>query len=160
CSLVLFQEERSPHRQSSVHLRLPCSLGSKTPRQNGSLPPCSLHMTWEVLLCFAFPLHLWTQLHCTKHTGSRAEGPSQTSGMVMRTYSVYNGEGKLWQCNRVSGGTTLQRRAEYVRREIIRLCHAGLDSHTLRVETIKQLRKVIPIDVSFFATADPATLLF
>ncbi len=53
-----------------------------------------------------------------------------------------------------------QRRAEYVRREIIRLCHAGLDSYTLRVETIKQLRKVIPIDVSFFATADPATLLF
>ena len=54
----------------------------------------------------------------------------------------------------------MQRRAEYVRREIIRLCHAGFDSHTLRVETIKQLRKVIPIDVSFFATADPATLLF
>src|SRR5207302_9124769 len=54
----------------------------------------------------------------------------------------------------------MQRRAEYVRREIIRLCHAGLDSHTLRVETIKQLRKVIPIDVSFFATADRATLLF
>ena len=50
--------------------------------------------------------------------------------------------------------------AEWVRREIIRLCHAGLDSHTLRVETIKQLRKVIPIDVYFFATADPATLLF
>src|SRR6266550_1060638 len=54
----------------------------------------------------------------------------------------------------------MQRRAEYVRREIIRLCHAGLDSHTLRVEIIKQLRKVISIDVSFFATADPATLLF
>src|SRR5438876_6428972 len=54
----------------------------------------------------------------------------------------------------------MQRRAEYVRREIIRLCHAGLDSRTLRVETIKRLRKVIPIDVSFFATADPATLLF
>ena len=54
----------------------------------------------------------------------------------------------------------MQRRAEYVRREIIRLCHAGLDSHTLRVETLKQLHKVIPIDVSFFATADPATLLF
>ena len=53
-----------------------------------------------------------------------------------------------------------QRRAEQTRREIIRLCHAGLDSHTLGVETIKQLRKVIPIDVSFFATADPATLLF
>lgn len=53
-----------------------------------------------------------------------------------------------------------QRRADYVRREIIRLCHAGLDSLTLRMETIKHLRKVIPIDVFFFATADPATLLF
>jgi DNA-binding CsgD family transcriptional regulator len=49
---------------------------------------------------------------------------------------------------------------ERTRQEIIRLCHAGLDSQTLRVETIKQLCKVIPIDVSFFATADPATLLF
>ncbi len=50
--------------------------------------------------------------------------------------------------------------AERVRREIIRLCHAGLDSRTLRRELIKQLRKVIPIDVFFFTTADPATLLF
>ena len=53
-----------------------------------------------------------------------------------------------------------QQRAEQIRRDIIRLCHAGLDSRTLRVETIKRLRKVIPIDVFFFATADPATLLF
>ena len=45
-------------------------------------------------------------------------------------------------------------------REIVRLCHMGLDSRTLRMETIKRLRQVIPIDVSFFATADPATLLF
>ena len=50
--------------------------------------------------------------------------------------------------------------AQWVRREIIRLCHAGLDSLTLRLEIIKQLRKVIPIDVIFFTTADPATLLF
>jgi DNA-binding CsgD family transcriptional regulator len=50
--------------------------------------------------------------------------------------------------------------AERVRREIIRLCHAGLDSRTLRLELIKRLRKVIPIDVFFFTTADPATLLF
>lgn len=50
--------------------------------------------------------------------------------------------------------------AEQVRREIIWLCHAGLDSQTLRIEIIKQLRKVIPIEVSFFSTADPATHLF
>ena len=53
-----------------------------------------------------------------------------------------------------------QQKAEQVRREIIRLCHAGLNSRTLRIEILKRLRIVIPIDVSFFTTADPATLLF
>jgi DNA-binding CsgD family transcriptional regulator len=53
-----------------------------------------------------------------------------------------------------------QRRAEQIRREIIRLCHAGLDSRTLRIEIMKRLRTVIPIDLSFFSTTDPATLLF
>ncbi len=53
-----------------------------------------------------------------------------------------------------------QRRAEQTRRELIRLCHAGLDSLTLRIEIMKRLRTVIPIDLSFFTTADPATLLF
>jgi DNA-binding CsgD family transcriptional regulator len=56
--------------------------------------------------------------------------------------------------------TMQQQSAERVRREIIRLCHVGLDSRTLRIEIIKQLRKVIPIDVFFFSMADPATLLF
>jgi DNA-binding CsgD family transcriptional regulator len=56
--------------------------------------------------------------------------------------------------------TMQQRRAEQTRRELIRLCHAGLDSHRLRIELIKRLRTVVPIDVSFFTTADPATLLF
>ncbi|HEX5911593.1 MAG TPA: hypothetical protein VFY54_00535, partial [Rubrobacter sp.] len=50
--------------------------------------------------------------------------------------------------------------AERVRQEVIRLCHAGLDSRTFRVESVKRLKKVIPLDASFFATADPATLLF
>ncbi len=55
---------------------------------------------------------------------------------------------------------TRSRSAERVRQEIIRLCHAGLDSRTFRVEAVRCLRKAIPVDVSFFATADPATLLF
>ena len=50
--------------------------------------------------------------------------------------------------------------AEGIRQEIIRLCHAGLDSRTFRLETVRCLRKAISVDVSFFATADPATLLF
>src|SRR5919205_3562374 len=52
------------------------------------------------------------------------------------------------------------RSAERVRQEIIRLCHAGLDSRTFRVEAVRCLRKIIPLCVSFFATADPATLLY
>ena len=52
------------------------------------------------------------------------------------------------------------RSAERVRQEIIRLSHAGLNSRTFRVETVRRLQKLIPIDASFFATADPATLLF
>ncbi len=52
------------------------------------------------------------------------------------------------------------RSAERIRQEIVRLCHAGLDSRTFRVETVRRLQKAMPVDVSFFATADPATLLF
>ena len=49
--------------------------------------------------------------------------------------------------------------AERISQEIVRLSRAGLDSKTFRVEAVKRLRKAIPVDVSFFATADPATLL-
>ena len=52
------------------------------------------------------------------------------------------------------------RSAERIRQEIVRLSHAGLDSRTFKVEVIRHLRKLIPVDASFFATADPATLLF
>jgi DNA-binding CsgD family transcriptional regulator len=44
--------------------------------------------------------------------------------------------------------------------QIVRLCHAGLDARTLMVEAIKRVRALIPTDASFFATVDPATLLF
>jgi DNA-binding CsgD family transcriptional regulator len=50
--------------------------------------------------------------------------------------------------------------AERTRQEIIRLCHAGLDSRALRLEMMRQLRKVMPIDAFWCATVDPATLLF
>src|SRR5215210_2700718 len=52
------------------------------------------------------------------------------------------------------------RLAERVRQKITRLSHAGLDSRTFRVEAVRSLRIMIPLDVSFFATADPATLLY
>jgi DNA-binding CsgD family transcriptional regulator len=44
--------------------------------------------------------------------------------------------------------------------DIVRLCHNGLDSLTLRTEVIRRLRRALPIDSFWFATADPATLLF
>ena len=62
----------------------------------------------------------------------------------------------LYNARTMNGG----RSAERIKQEIVRLCHAGLDSRTFRLETVRCLRKAIPVDVSFFATADPATLLF
>ena len=50
-----------------------------------------------------------------------------------------------------------RRRAE---QEIVRLCHAGLDSRALRVEALRRLRKAVPVDALFCATVDPTTLLF
>lgn len=52
------------------------------------------------------------------------------------------------------------RSATAVRRDVIRLCHSGLDSLRLRAEAIRCLRRVLPVDSFWFATADPATLLF
>ncbi len=50
--------------------------------------------------------------------------------------------------------------AQRTERAIIHLGHAGLDSHTFRVEALRRLRKIVPVDAIFCATVDPATLLF
>jgi DNA-binding CsgD family transcriptional regulator len=44
--------------------------------------------------------------------------------------------------------------------DIIRLCHSGLDSIAVRRESMRILRRILPIDSFWFATADPSTLLF
>src|SRR5215218_6947336 len=62
----------------------------------------------------------------------------------------------LYTARTMDGGRSVER----VRQEIVRLSHAGLDSRTFRVEAVRHIRKAIPVDASFFATADPATLLF
>jgi DNA-binding CsgD family transcriptional regulator len=49
---------------------------------------------------------------------------------------------------------------ERAEREVRRLCQAGLDTRTLAVEALRRLRAAIPVDAFFWATADPATLLF
>jgi GAF domain-containing protein len=46
------------------------------------------------------------------------------------------------------------------KQRVNRLCHAGLDSRTLRLEVVQALRRVVPVDATFFATLGPATLLF
>jgi len=54
----------------------------------------------------------------------------------------------------------LHQREERAFREVVRLCHAGLDAHALRRAALRQLQAVVPIDAAFFATTDPTTLLF
>lgn len=49
--------------------------------------------------------------------------------------------------------------AHQISSEIIRLCHSGLDSHTLRLKVLKQLQTVITSDYIFFGTTDPTTML-
>jgi DNA-binding CsgD family transcriptional regulator len=44
--------------------------------------------------------------------------------------------------------------------ELVRRCHAGLDSVSLRREALQRLRGLVSIDAAFFATVDPATMLF
>jgi DNA-binding CsgD family transcriptional regulator len=43
---------------------------------------------------------------------------------------------------------------------LVRLCSAGLDPDALRREALAGLRRLMTVDAAFFATVDPATLLF
>ncbi len=52
-----------------------------------------------------------------------------------------------------------EKSVEFTKLEMIRLCHSGLDSRTLRVELLNRLRTVIPFDYVYFSTTDPATQL-
>jgi DNA-binding CsgD family transcriptional regulator len=51
------------------------------------------------------------------------------------------------------------RASEVIRQRILRLCHAGLDSRTLRLEIIAALRRAVPADAWCVGTVDPATLM-
>ena len=42
----------------------------------------------------------------------------------------------------------------------MRLCHDGLDNSGVRREVLQAVRRMMPVDAAFFATADPDTLLF
>lgn len=56
----------------------------------------------------------------------------------------------------------MTRRANAVEaeREIVRQCHSGLDVVPLQKQVLRSLRRLMPVDAAFFATADPQTLLF
>ena len=56
----------------------------------------------------------------------------------------------------------MTRRASAVEaeREIVRRCHSGLDVGPLQRQVLRSLRRLMPVDAAFFATADPETLLF
>ncbi|WP_433508014.1 response regulator transcription factor [Pseudonocardia halophobica] len=47
-----------------------------------------------------------------------------------------------------------------VERELVRQCHAGLSLPDLRERVLRSLRRIVPVDAAFVATADPVTLLF
>jgi DNA-binding CsgD family transcriptional regulator len=44
--------------------------------------------------------------------------------------------------------------------DLLRLCHRGLDAEGVRRDVLRALRRLIPTDAAFLATADPQTLLF
>ncbi|HEX8868991.1 MAG TPA: LuxR C-terminal-related transcriptional regulator [Lentzea sp.] len=44
--------------------------------------------------------------------------------------------------------------------DFLRLCHSGMDRDGVRREVLRALRRLLPIDAVFLATADPETLLF
>lgn len=49
---------------------------------------------------------------------------------------------------------------ERAEQEIIRLCHSGLDSRSLRLAVFGHLKRVMPYEAFWCATTDPATHLF
>lgn len=51
-------------------------------------------------------------------------------------------------------------RALRAEREVLRLCHSGLDNAGVRREVTRALGALMPIDAVFLATADPETLVF
>jgi hypothetical protein len=53
-----------------------------------------------------------------------------------------------------------QRIALRARDEIARLSHAATDSWTFRTHAVQALKRALPLDAIWFATADPTTLLF
>jgi DNA-binding CsgD family transcriptional regulator len=54
------------------------------------------------------------------------------------------------------GGAAERRHVE----NLVQRCYAGLDATSLRIEVLRRLRSMLPVDAAFFATVDPITMLF
>jgi hypothetical protein len=65
-----------------------------------------------------------------------------------------------WHSARVSRCDVVAGTVERQVQAIIGVCQAGLGPAELRDQVLRRLRRVVPIDAAFFATVDPATLLF
>ncbi|HKS52836.1 MAG TPA: LuxR C-terminal-related transcriptional regulator [Pseudonocardiaceae bacterium] len=50
--------------------------------------------------------------------------------------------------------------ARQAERDLVRHCHSGLDTADVQRQVLRSLRRLMPVDAAFFATADPETLLF
>ena len=55
------------------------------------------------------------------------------------------------------GGRSMAARREG---DLVRRCYAGLDGPAFQAEVVRSIHALMPVDAVFFATADPATLLF
>jgi len=52
------------------------------------------------------------------------------------------------------------RSATNAERDVVRVCHSGLDVGGVQAQVLRSLRRLVPVDAAFFATADPVTLQF
>src|SRR3954454_20038257 len=50
--------------------------------------------------------------------------------------------------------------AQQAERALVRACTSGLEAAPLQGQVLRALRRLLPVEAAFFATADPETLLF
>jgi len=59
-----------------------------------------------------------------------------------------------------TGPVARSRSATNAERDVVRVCHSGLDVGGVQAQVLRSLRRLIPVDAAFFATTDPVTLQF
>ena len=59
-----------------------------------------------------------------------------------------------------TGPVARSRSATNAERDVVPVCHSGLDVGGVQAQVLRSLRRLVPVDAAFFATADPVTLQF